>query len=251
MQSTKEGAGDPRPRASRWRAAAVATVMAGVVLVLGAATTSTLAGAQAQPPVTTLPCADCGPGAPGDGTHVWSFTEFFCQPQRGFVLNFGVGRKVDEPVNFSAGIAPDSVSVVAVSLVKSNVPPGGSGYVLLDAPLSGLVKVRVVGVGARTGRVLLDNTRVLECNCTDTTTTTPVTTVPEQVTTTVPGSSTTDASTTTSIVATSIGRTTTIPGTLPKTGSSSSGPLAAGGLALLGVGIVALAFTRRRTADLD
>ena len=74
--------------------------------------------------------------------------------------------------------------------------------------------------------------------------------MPEQVTTTVPGSSTTDATTTTSIVATSVGRSTTIPGTLPQTGSSGSGPLAAGGLALLGVGIVALAFTRRRTADL-
>ena len=123
---------------------------------------------------------------------------------------------------------------------------------LLPAPLTGLVKVRIVGIGVRSGRVRLDNTRVLECNCTDATTTT-TSTVPEQVTTTttVDGPTTTGVTTTTSIVATSVGRTTTIPGTLPQTGSSRSGPLAAGGLALLGVGVVVLAFTRRRTAGVE
>ena len=222
--------------------------MAGTVTLAGAATSSTLAGAQTVP---TVPCPDCGPGPVGDGTHVWSYTEFVCVPQRGFILQFGVGRLVDEPVNFSAGIAPDTSPTVAVSPVASNIQPGGSSSVLLPAPLTGLVKVRIVGIGVRSGRVRLDNTRVLECNCTDATTTT-ASTVPEQVTTTttVDGPTTTGV-TTTSIVATSVGRTTTIPGTLPQTGSSRSGPLAAGGVALLGVGVVVLAFTRRRTAGVE
>jgi len=252
MQSTHEGAVEPRSRASRWRAAALAMIVAGGVVALGAATSSSVAGAQTPPTISTLPCAGCGPGLPGDGTRVWSYTQFFCVPQRGFLLFFGVGRNVGEPVNFSAGIAPDSATVVPVSPVKSGVQPGTGDRVQLDAPLTGFVKVRVVGVGARTGRVLLDHTRVLECNC-DQVTTTTSSTVPEQVTTTttIPGSSTTDASTTTSIIATSVANSTTTPGTLPQTGSSGSGPLAAGGLALLGVGVVALAFTRRRTAHID
>src|SRR3954451_19328036 len=72
------------------------------VLVVGALLLVPAAIASAQT-VPTVPCPDCGPGPNGDGTHVWSFTEFVCEPQRGFIVQFGVGRFVDEPVNFSAG----------------------------------------------------------------------------------------------------------------------------------------------------
>lgn len=239
-----------RSKTSRWRALAAALVVAGSAVVVSTAVSSTMAAAQTVP---TVPCADCGPGPVGDGTRVWSYTEFVCVPQRSFIIQFGVGRYVNESVNFSAGIAPDSATTVAVSPVASNIAPAGRGSVLLPAPLTGFVKVRIVGVGARTGRVLLDNTRVIDCTCPEVTTTAPVTTAPsttppEQVTTTAPSSSSTGV-VTTAIIASSIGS--TVPGTLPETGSTSSAPLAAGGVALLGAGIVALAFTRRRTASLE
>ena len=217
-----------------------------------------MASAQTVP---TVPCEGCGPGAPGDGSRPWSYTEFVCEPQRGFILQFGVGENVGEPVNFSAGIAPSGGGAVPVNRVASNVPPGASRSILLPAPnATGLMEVRIVGVGANSGRVLLDNTREFDCVCDQPTTTTTspttspttvpeqvTTTVPEQVTTTVPGQTTT----TDPAVATSVARNTTVPGTLPETGSSN-GSVALGGLLLLAVGLGAVlvgAFVRRGPAE--
>lgn len=254
MHPLSRGADRSRSKTSSWRALAVALVVAGATVLVSAAASSTMAAAQTVP---TVPCVDCGPGPVGDGTRVWSYTEFVCVPQRSFIIQFGVGRYVNEPVNFSAGIAPESAATVAVSSVASNIAPAGRSSVLLPAPLTGFVKVRIVGVGARTGRVLLDKTRLIDCTCPEVTTTAPATTAPsttasvtsvEQVTTTVASSSSTGV-VTTAIVASSIGS--TVPGTLPETGSTNSAPLAAGGVALLGAGIVALAFTRRRTVSLE
>jgi LPXTG-motif cell wall-anchored protein len=244
-------------RACGGRARAVQLLVALAAIVITTLVPAAISSAQTTP---TVPCEGCGPGEPGDGSRVWSYTEFVCLPSRAFIVQFGVGRNVGEAVNFSAGIAPAGSGPVTVAPVASNVQPGQSGTVRLPAPsVNGIVDVRVVGVGATSGRVLLDNTRELECICPDQptttqpTTTTPVvpttvvrTTVPEQVTTTVPGTPTTPPA-----VATSVPRGTTVPPTLPETGSSN-GSVALTGVVLLLLGTSALvvgAFLRRGPAE--
>jgi hypothetical protein len=232
----------------RSRRPALRLLAAAAALVAATAIPAVAASAQTAP---TVPCEGCGGGPPGDGTRVWSHTEFVCDPSRAFIAVFGVGRNVTEPVNFSAGIARAGSGTVTVSPVAQGVQPGESRQVLLPAPDENMVvDVRIVGVGARTGRVLLDNTRELECICSQpTTTTTPVapTTVPGQVTT-VPEQATT---TTTPAIATSVNRVTTVPGTLPETGGSGGSMAVSGALlVVLGLGaLVAGAFVRRAPAD--
>jgi LPXTG-motif cell wall-anchored protein len=249
-QVVEGGARTRSPRRSVHLLLAAAAILATVAVPAATASAQT---------VPTVPCQGCGPGAPGDGTRPWSYTEFVCQPQRGFILVFGVGRNVSEPVNFSVGIAPAGGGVVPVRLVASGIQPGASRSSLLPAPnATGTMDVRIVGTGANSGRVLLDNTRELDCTCPDqpttTSPTTSPTTVPEQVTTTVPEQVTTTEpgqTTTAPAVATSVARNTTIPGTLPETGSTNSS-VALGGLLLLAVGIGAVligAFARRGPAE--
>jgi hypothetical protein len=254
MQVTTQGV-DVGARTRSPRRTSLLLFAAAAAILATVAVPAAMASAQTVP---TVPCEGCGPGAPGDGSRPWSYTEFVCQPQRGFVLQFGVGRNVGEPVNFSVGIAPAGGGTVPVNLVASNIQPGASRSSLLPAPnATGTMDVRIVGVGANSGRVLLDNTRELDCTCTDqVTTTSPTTsptTVPEQATTTVPEQVTTTDPTATTVpaVATSVARNTTVPGTLPETGGTNSS-VALGGLLLLAVGLGAVligAFARRGPAE--
>jgi hypothetical protein len=252
MQVTTQGV-DVGARTRSPRRSSLLLFAAAAAILATVAVPAAMASAQTVP---TVPCEGCGPGAPGDGSRPWSYSEFVCQPQRGFILQFGVGRNVGEPVNFSVGIAPAGGGAVPVNLVASNIQPGASRSSLLPAPsATGIMDVRIVGVGANSGRVLLDNTRELDCTCDQPTTTSPTTsptTVPEQVTTTVPEQvTTTEPTTTAPAVATSVARNSTVPGTLPETGGTNSS-VALGGLLLLAVGIGAVligAFARRGPAE--
>ncbi len=213
-------------------------LLAGGFLAIGLATSVVPASAQTVP---TVPCEGCGPGAPGDGSRVWSYTEFVCVPQRGFLLRFGVGRDVGERVDFSAGTGPVSQAVIAVQPVRDGVAPGAGGSVLIPEPATGTVRIRVIGVGVRSGRVLLDNTRELECVCPEAATTTTPTTVPGTTTPTVAATSTTPGTapgtTSPDVTATptSVTRSSeaVVPdGRLPETGSQV-------GVTVLGVALVA------------
>ncbi len=221
-----------------------------VFTIVGALGSASTALAQTVP---TVPCGGCGPGAPGDGTKPWTFTEFVCQPQRGFILNFGVGRKVGEPVNFYGGTGPDSLSVVPVHLIASNMKPGQTGSVLFPEASTGVVKVRAVAIGANTGKIYLDNTRALPCTCEQPTTTTsstmPTTTTTMATTTTTPVLPTSAVNTTTSVLPTSAVNTTG--GTLPATGRPTQG-LTTFALVLLllgGIAVAAGAVSKVRKAD--
>jgi hypothetical protein len=253
MHVTQDGPALPRPSSARRRGL---FALAGVLLLAGASLLA--AGTASAQTVPTVPCPGCGPGPAGDGTRPWSYTEFVCQPQRGFVLQYGNGRNVGEPVNVFAGIAVVGTSPVPVNLVASNLVPGQRSSVTLPAPSDQMsMLVRIVARGVQSGRTLLDNTRELDCVCnnvvttTTTTTTTTPTTTPTTGPTTTPSTSPTSIGSTTTVpenvtTTTTPVSPTTIPGTLPETGGGSRGvPTIGAVLVLIGAAVLAITTTRR------
>jgi hypothetical protein len=255
MHVTQDGPASPRPSTARRRGL---FAVAGMLLLAGA--TLLVAGTASAQTVPTVPCPGCGPGPVGDGTRPWSYTEFVCIPQRGFVLQFGNGRNVGEPVNVLAGIAVLGTNPVPVNLVAADMAPGQRSSVTLPAPSDqAAMLVRIVARGVQSGRTLLDNTRELDCVCnnvvTTTTTTTPTTTPttgPTTTPTTTPTTSPTSIGTTTSTAPENVTTTTptvsptTIPGTLPETGGGGGAmPMAGAVLVLFGAAVLAVTAFRR------
>ena len=255
----------------------VGAVLAGGLAAFGIASAYP-AGAQVPP---TVPCPQCGPGAPGPGTGAYAYTEFTCVAPPRFLVFAGVNASTPEPVAYTvtygdvdaAGQPAGPVTTVSLGTLRpgQHVPNAALTWAIPHAP--GVAqRVQISGIGATTGRRYVNFNKVIACTCpgstttttaASTTTTTTATTgtvasrgVVTPATAVAPGQpvSTSSTSSTFSTPASSSAQGQSAGAansavTLPATGSTVAAPLVAWGFVLVALGLVVIVVLARPAAE--
>jgi LPXTG-motif cell wall-anchored protein len=249
----------------------VGAVLAGGLTAFGIASAYP-AGAQVPP---TVPCPQCGPGAPGPGTGAYAYTEFTCVAPPRFLLFAGVNANTTEPVAYTvtygdvdaAGQPAGPVTTVSLDTLRPGqyVPSAALTWAIPHAP--GVAqRVQISGVGATTGRRYVNFNKVIACTCPGSTTTTTAATTTTTTTATTGTVASRAVSTPATAVATgqlvstsSTASASSAQGqssgaassavTLPATGSTMAAPLVAWGFVLVALGLVVIVVLARPAAE--
>ena len=248
----------------------VGAVLAGGLTAFGIASAYP-AGAQVPP---TVPCPQCGPGAPGPGTGAYAYTEFTCVAPPRFLVFAGVNANTPEPVAYTAtygdvdaaGQPAGPVTMVSLGTLRpgQHVPSAALTWAIPHAP--GVAqRVQISGVGATTGRRYVNFNKVIACTCPGSTTTTTAATTTTTTATTGTVASRAVATPATAVATGQLVSTSSTASassaqgqssgaassavTLPATGSTMAGPLVAWGFVLVALGLVVIVALARPAAE--
>ncbi len=190
---------------------------------------------EASAQVIPGPCPSCDEhnARPGQGPGIWT-TSHMCDAATGQgILRVVLGNRTNRPVPFTlTGETANGVTEVHSGSIPAaaNGQPGLVSVIFHDMDMDQRITLGRVIDGQNRGPA------TFLCPC-----------PPPPSTTTPPSSSSSVPGTTTPPVSSVPGTPTATANTLPATGGDLSGPIVPAGIALLAVGIIVAAITRRRT----